>query len=80
MDSFLQAVGVYLFERGDFAVIAGVEAVVIYRLATLLLKSLETRVLERIQAEERAYKAISERTAELEKARELLMQRRRSSS
>lgn len=75
MDAFLQSVGAYLVSRGDFAVIAGVEAVVIYRLATLLLKSMETRITERAAAEERAYKAMSERAAELEKAREQLLKR-----
>lgn len=77
MDAFLRAIGDYLISRGDFAVIAGVEAVVIYRLATLLLKSMEARIEDRRAAEERAYKAITERTAELEKARLQLEKRRR---
>lgn len=75
MDAFLQAVGVYLISRGDFAVIAAIEAIVIYRLGGLLMKSLEARIVERSEAESRAYKAMSERAAELERARDLLLQR-----
>lgn len=76
MESFLEAVGLYLVSRGDFAVIAGVEGVVIWRLMSLLLKSMETRALERAEAEKRAHEAMSQRAAELERFAAIIRPRR----
>ena len=72
MDAFLTSVGNFLIQQGGFAVLSGVEGVVIWRLFNLLIESYKERIVERQKSDEAAYKAMMERSVELERFTSIL--------
>lgn len=78
MDAILQAVSEYLISRGDFAVISGILALSLWRTIQLLIRSLEDRIVERVEAEKRSYEAMVQRAAEYERWADILKTRRRT--
>lgn len=65
MDAFLAEAGKFLLTQGPFAVLSGVEAVIIFVLFKRLEQSWAARIEERKSAMEAAYKTMAERTIEL---------------
>lgn len=76
MDAFLSQAGSFLLTQGPFAVLSGVEAVIIFVLFKRLEDSWAARIEERKVAMEAAYNTMTERSLELSRLSDALHQRR----
>lgn len=76
MEGFLLKAGQWVLTQGPFAVLAAVEAAVIFRLFNLLVESYEKRIEERKTSLEASYKMMSDRASELDRLAQTLHSRR----